>query len=1020
MTRLCSSTALPWYQRFRISRPAAGSEVACIHQPLQQQARRTPQRAVLVDESGYLSYEELCRAIRRRAFALLGSSSHDGASPYVGVLLDNGIEKIVTYFACLEAGLVYLPLERYHASALDAILAEVPLRTLVTTEDGASQVAASNGKRFPVFVVGDSRSPDEISADLPEADPTSVAHVAFTSGTSSGIPKGVLTDHVGSVLSHAWRRRLWPCDPGLDVVGCNIFGIWDVVPALWSGVPVVLISDDAMKDPLALSSCITRHGITQIMMTPSLLSAGLANEGAVNGMRRLRRIVLCGEPVTPDLIDQAGDALNQVQIGNLYSLAECHDVAGCPLTPGKGATAGKVADFAEVYLYDPVDCDKLVPVGEPGRIFVGGSALARGYFGDTDATASAFQERLLETPNGKRAPVRVYDTGDLGLLHANGDLEIVGRCDAQVKIRGMWVDLAQVERVIREHPAVHETAVYTTTEADGQNQLCACVVPRDSDASVDLDTVLRSYLAAMLPPHCVPTRIACVREIPLLPSGKVDRQALQAGRFSALEKIDVPSATHGAETATSHKGNDGADESRIVLDSFRETLSDHTIEMDDDFFDAGGHSLRAVMLCGELQRRTARQVSIRSVFEHPTPRRLANYLHEHPIQEERTKWPPDLDLEIETVAEVQTRRRAPETVLVTGATGFLGSWLLHALLETTELQIVALVRAQGCSQALDRISAALDKRVPGRHGGKNLAKRVRAIPGDLSQPGLPLETLASLADEVDAVCHLAVELDIFATYDEIEAVNVAGTKAVLRFAARSGLPFVTVSSSAVFPLGSETGYDEETFGLDSMRPLASTLERSGVDGYSLSKYAAELLAWSAQQRGLPVHLLRVPHILGHSGQSIDLPHDRLTTTLQALAAANVFPEGDWGWQFVPVDLVYKALVKSLLEGPGSGGPVEHVTLEPLSAAAILDLFRARWQEPQLLSLPALAADLSNKASAAGVSAADEESRAVATVSQLVSLYGPRAALNTSDAHLQTRCPPPIDPGDLLARVMERM
>ena len=142
---------------------------------------------------------------------------------------------------------------------------------------------------------------------------------------------------------------------------------------------------------------------------------------------------------------------------------------------------------------------------------------------------------------------------------------------------------------------------------------------------------------------------------------------------------------------------------------------------------------------------------------------------------------------------------------------------------------------------------------------------------------------------VDAILHLAADLDVFASYGDLEPANVGGTREVLRLAFQGGIPVHCVSSSAVFPLG--TSWPEDTFGLDAMRPLAADLETSGADGYSLSKFAAELLVWSAFERGLPVSVLRVPHLIGPSASGNREPRDRLTAAVQALATAGVFPEG---------------------------------------------------------------------------------------------------------------------------------
>ena len=301
---------------------------------------------------------------------------------------------------------------------------------------------------------------------------------------------------------------------------------------------------------------------------------------------------------------------------------------------------------------------------------------------------------------------------------------------------------------------------------------------------------------------------------------------------------------------------------------------------------------------------------------------------------------------------------------------------------------------------------------PGPASPGSGAERLQAIPGDLSKPlmGLSPDAFAALAERADAILHLAADLDVFASYGDLEPANVGGTREVLRLALRHGTPVHCVSSSAVFPLG--TAWPEDAFGLDAMRPLAADLEASGADGYSLSKFAAELLVWSAFERGLPVSVVRVPHLLGPSASGNGEPRDRLTAAVRALATAGVFPEGDWTWQLAPVEGVCRELVSLLEAGPSRDRPVRHLSMEPLGSAQVLDRLRSLGIEPDLLPAPALASALIAAARPESESGATPDGpgyRAVCAAAQLVLQYGPHAALNLSDAQLLTRKPIPGDP-----------
>ena len=509
------------------------------------------------------------------------------------------------------------------------------------------------------------------------------------------------------------------------------------------------------------------------------------------------------------------------------------------------------------------------------------------------------------------------------------------------------------------------------------------------------------------------------------------------------------------------------------LAAFRQALDDPAVDARDDFEARGGHSLRAIRLCGILHQATGRRVSVGDLYRHPTPLDLARHLRQQQGRPPPPRWTPP-ELELDTPAAAGGGPRTPaRTVLVTGATGSLGAALVDALLRATSVEVAALVRADDEDHARRRLAGALERHgapgpgsrnhesarqgvagrsatgpapssqegrvAPGdlarpgsaaagrrlagaleRHdasglGSRDPGPRLQAIPGDLSKPrmGLTPDAFSSLAERVDAVLHLAADLDAFASYTDLEPANVGGTREVLRLAFRHGAPVHHVSSSAVFPL--ETSWPEETFGLQAMHSLGADLEASGADGYSLSKLGAELLLWSAFERGLPVSVVRVPHLVSDSGGGDGGPRDRLTSAVRALAAAGVFPEGDWFWQLAPVDAVCRELVSLLETGPPPGRPVRHLTLEPLDAAEILEGLRSRGLTLESLSLPALASALIAAAQGGPdlqAASGDPGSRDVCAAAQLIHQHGPRAALNLADARLLTKRPLPGNPASL--------
>ncbi len=961
-----SSTLQPWYAALRAPPPPAAG---CIHTAVARALARQPGRTLLVDESGQLTNGALLTAIDRRARLLLDHARRAGSPQHgtVAVRLENSIELVVSYFACLSAGLRYLPLPAYPRDTTVRLLEALEPALLVTS---TSDDPGADGMATLRIDEALSDPPDVV---LPRPQPRRDAHVLLTSGTESGVPKAVVTDHVGSMLSHRWRMRRWAFVAG-DVVGCNIFGVWDVVPALLQGVPLVLLADATLRDPAALADAINRYGITRIMMTPTLLDACLTVAETRPALGRLRQITLCGEPVTAALVARLRESLRAVRIADLYSLSECHDVAAGELAPRVPTIRARVADFADVHVVTLQDPAALAVTGEIGRILVSGRALARGYL-DEQVTARRFYEAPLGADG---APLRVYDTGDQGRMHDDGALEVLGRLDADVKVRGAWADPQAVTATLLRAPWVQRAVTVNDRDSRGHDRLRAFVIPA-TGAPADLESRLRAGLQQHLPPQSVPGTIRITSDLPLLPSGKIDTAKLLA------QSSDTRSASHGGRSLQAR-----------VLAAFREVLERPDVGDGDEFADLGADSLTAIVLCGRIHALTGRSVRLQDLHRHRTPAELAAFLAGRRGEAALSHAPlPAAALP----SAAGSRPGVVTTVLLTGATGSIGAAVLARLLSSTTLRVIALVRGADDRQALARAASGLPEAVP--------TDRLGVAAGDLERPRLGLSPAAfdRLVRDVDAVVHLGARVDMFAGYDALAAANVTGTRTALELALASGAGFHHLSSSAVLPLESGA-WDESRYGSAMLEELAGRL--TGSDGYSRTKLAAEFLVWQAAERGLEVTVTRIPHLLDGGAAA------RLPATLATLLDLGVLPEGPWCWQFVPVAAICDH-VQRCLDGRLEAGPLYHLTCPPLDDAALQRACAARASTPARIALPALANVLAAAAAAPANTSGGggRDGPTLATLAQLVREYGIRAALCLGEPELVSNRPLPGDPARML-------
>ena len=451
---------------------------ACLHELFEDQARRTPDAPAVVDERGETSYRELDRKADLLAAYLRQEGI--GLDDVVGVYLERRAEFVVACLAALKAGGAFLPLElAYPPSLLEDVLEDSEPRVVVTQGDLIERLPEGQ-TLFCLDEGWEDSLEDNVGADSqdgPRPGPDNLVFVAYSSGTT-GKPKGIANPHRAAVGSYLWRFGLSDYGPE-DRVACGVFFIWEVFRPLLRGATSYVIPDAVIYDPGALVGYLEENGITETLMTPSLLDAVLDAGGpdVAEGIEDLRTLWLNGEVVTKNLARRALRALPDARLFNLYSVSECHEAAAGDLrelVESSGSThcpVGKPADPDRTYVLDG-DANP-VSAGTPGKLYVGGDLLARGYVKLPEKTA----ERFLPDPFAPEEGGRMYRTGDKARLLRDGNLEILGRADSMVKIRGYSIELGAVEAAILDGLAVEACAVVAEGEEGEDKRLVAYLVP---------------------------------------------------------------------------------------------------------------------------------------------------------------------------------------------------------------------------------------------------------------------------------------------------------------------------------------------------------------------------------------------------------------------------------------------------------------------------------------------------------------------------------------------------------------
>jgi amino acid adenylation domain-containing protein len=587
---------------------------------VERQVRQSGDALALWHEDEQLTYDQLNRRANRLARHLVNLGAGPGS--IITLAIPRSIELAIGILASIKAGAAYhtLDIDEPHARTA-RILANVEPIAVLTMADLAG-IGAVSGCAGTV-VLDDVNTANLIAglddANLTDADrlaplmSTDIAYVIYTSG-STGQPKGVMVPHSGIVntLGWWWRgefaqrpddRTMWKTPLTADTSVKELF-----LP-LSVGAAVILAKHGGHANAAYLASLIQRTGTTTVEFVPTTLRDFLAEPGAAD-CASLRQVLCGGEQLTTDLANRCHQIL-RAELINLYGPTEASVEVmfwrSRPGLPDAAAPIGRAIGGMSLYVLDPRLRE--VPTGVLGELYIAGASLARGYLGQPDLTS----ERFVACPFGVPGE-RMYRTGDLVRRSADGQLHFAGRADAQVKVRGVRVELGEVEAALCALDPVDAAAV-VQRDVDGKPQLVGYVVlaPDDQDGDrADLVPVLLGQLRRVLSRSMMPTRIILVPDLPRLSNGKADRRALES---LPLGPVMTPAA-RPPRTPTEGR----------LRDLWCEYLERGDVGVNEDFFALGGESLIAAKLSNHITEQFQVDVPVAIIFEHSTIQELAAYL----------------------------------------------------------------------------------------------------------------------------------------------------------------------------------------------------------------------------------------------------------------------------------------------------------------------------------------------------------------------------------------------------------
>lgn len=579
----------------------------CIHDLFTIQVKTAPDSVATIFENQQLTYQELNAKANQLAHYL--QSIGVGAEVMVGLCLERSLDLIIGILGILKAGGAYVPIDpAYPQERIAFMLEDTKLQFVVTQQ----QWLVSLPENSTIICLDTDwqkikcqSSYDPVSGVTAE----NLAYLIYTSG-STGKPKGVQMPHSSVTAYLQAIAKILPVNHQDIYLHTASFSFTASVRQLFlplsQGATSILATREQTRTPLSLFELIQKRGVTISDGVPSVWRYGLIALESLEqkytkalSASKLRLIVFGGELLPYQLIKklrhlfktppQFFNILGQTEsIGHgFYPIPD-----DCNLEDGYVPVGNPLKDIQQVYVLNP----QLEPVkiGESGEVHIAGSTLARGYLNRTEAN----REKFIINPFNPQQ--RLFKTGDVARYSSNQNLEILGRIDFQVNIRGMRVELEEIEAVIKLHPSIQESVVSAREDVSGGQRLVAYIVVNNQDFN---SGELRNFLSSKLPDYMIPHTLMVMEKLPVLPNGKLDRNSLPKPELSAIQSKFVPPQTPTQE---------------IIANIWSEVLGIEKVGIHDNFLELGGHSLLASLVISRLREALSIELSIASLFAAPT------------------------------------------------------------------------------------------------------------------------------------------------------------------------------------------------------------------------------------------------------------------------------------------------------------------------------------------------------------------------------------------------------------------
>ncbi|KAJ5516813.1 polyketide synthase/peptide synthetase [Penicillium freii] len=855
----------------------------------------------------------------------------------VAALLDAGIDKgqpvavyneptadtVCCLLAVLHIGAIYIPLDRsMPTSRLATIVSNLDLKAILVDKESVEDVSSFN-PRAALLVIDTSQITSTNNTWHPiAASPDCVAAILHTSG-STGVPKGIMLTHRNLLNEVECSSRVYGFERETVLLHSSLgfdMSLTQIFTAVAYGGTLVIAPRQYRGDALALTQLIINDNISFTGATPSEYLSWLSH-GDISRLRTCKwNIALAGgEQVTESLLKRF-NALNRpgLRLFNAYGPTEVtcssnkmqvsYSPSDIMALSGNRTAAGPPKPNTTVYILD--DDLQPLPVGMSGQIAVSGAGVSAGYINDDKLTREKFVVHPINSDGN--TPTRMYLTGDVGRWRQDGTLVVEGRIDGdtQIKLRGLRIDLQDIERAILDvsSDVLTKAAVSLRRANDPEVEfLVAYVVFSNAYPEEKRDEYLSKIPSMLpLPQYMWPAAVVAMEELPMNSSMKMDRRYINALPLSAANWPQQP-VGQGKLTATEQKLHKTW-KKVIPRDIARQSISSDT-----DFFLVGGSSLLLLHLQARIRDDFGTTLPLIQLFQASTLRLMARKVefNHSPMVLEHIDWEresdPSPDIQIQTSSVALSVTYPARVVVLTGATGYVGTALLRALQDDTNITTIYCIAVRG----------GKDRNLP-----QSSSSKVIIFDGDLTQPKLGLSDADAdrIFNTADAIIHNGADVSHLKSYRSLKAANFEATSELIQLALGRHIPFHFVSTAGVTFFSQRAVFGEES--VSSYPPPAD-----GLDGYTSSKWASERYLEKIHDCfGLPIRIYR-PSSISHEDatETLELMPNllRLSRKLQAVP---VSPQLRGSLNVVALETVVGGIMNELRLSPESKPQLKYANL----------------------------------------------------------------------------------------------